>query len=224
MYVQENLTTTPYEVPGVSWELPVELAEKFKELGAFAKLVLDADRTRIVDIVEDCVKRAEAEAAAALEEQEDAALAERRRVQTQNAMLEEQGVKVLSRALFRQAAPTMTTDEVIQCRALAAEWAPGAYQVGDVRCVDGTPFRCVQAHDSSANPDWNPEQARALWAPYHGTEPETALPWTAPTGAHDIYKTGECMIWTDGRTLRAKRDTSFGPDENSAAWEEIDDE
>lgn len=221
MFVQENLTTTPHEVPGVSWELPAELARKFYQYGAFAKLVLDSDRTHIVDIVEDCAKRAEVEAAAALEEQEKAALAERRRVQAQNGMLEEQGVKALARALFRQAAPTMTADEVIQCRALAGEWKPGAYQVGDVRCLDGTPFRCAQAHDSSENPDWSPGQAPALWVPYHGAGPETALPWTAPTGAHDLYKQGECMVWTDGRTMRAARDTNFSPEEAPGDWEEV---
>ena len=39
---------------------------------------------------------------------------------------------------------------------MARPWAPGAYAVGDVRVDGGIPYRCVQAHDSSANPAWTP--------------------------------------------------------------------
>lgn len=221
MFIQENLTTTPYEVPGVSWELPEGLAGKFYSLGAFAKLVLDAERSRIVDVVEDCAKRAEVEASAALEAAEQAEWQAAREKQMKAAALEAQGVSTIARVLFRSAAPSMRADDVIQCRALAAEWEPGSYQAGDVRCVDGVPFRCVQAHDSAGQIVWEPGQAPALWAAYHGTMPQTALPWAAPTGAHDLYRAGECMVWTDGRTLRAVEDTGFSPEEYPTAWEEI---
>lgn len=221
MYVQENLTTTPHEVPGVSWELPDSLTGKFWSLGAFAKLVLDENRTRITDIVEDTEKRKAAEAEAAREEAEDAEIKAKQKKLASAAALEEQGIKTMARVMFRNAAPQMAADDVIACRSLAEDWMPGIYSAGDVRCVDGVPYRCVQGHDSTVNPDWNPSKAPALWAAYHGTGRETALPWAQPTGAHDIYQTGECMVWTDGRVLRAVQDTSFSPDDYPTSWEDI---
>ncbi len=221
MFVQENLTTTPHEVPGVSWELPEALAGKFRELGAFAKLALDENRTRITDIVEDTEKRAAVEAESAREEAEKAEIKEKREKRAKALALEEQGIKTMARVMFRSAAPRMVADDVIACRALAAEWKPGSYAVGDVRNADGVPFRCVQAHDSTGSPDWSPVKAPALWAAYHGRGPETALPWVQPSGAHDLYQAGECMVWTDGRVLRAVQATSYSPGESPGAWEEV---
>lgn len=221
MFVQENLTTTPYEVPGVSWELPAELETKFYQFGAFAKLVLDEGRSRVVDVVEDCAKRAEAEAAAKIDAAEQAERLALRAEKARKAALEAQGVSTLARVMFRSAAPSMRADEVIQCRALAEEWTPGVYQAGDVRGADGVPFRCVQAHDSRGQDGWGPGQAPALWAAFHGTTKAAALPWVAPTGAHDLYRAGECMVWTDGRTLRAVEDTSFSPEDAPDKWEEV---
>ena len=100
-------------------------------------------------------------------------------------------------------------------------WKPGAYAVGDVRVYGGVPYRCVQAHDSSANPGWTPDATPALWMQYHGTSPETARPWVAPAGAHDMYRAGEYMIWADGFTYRCKQDTNFSPVEYAQAWEAV---
>ena len=120
---------------------------------------------------------------------------------------------------------------------MARPWTPGAYAVGDVRvyggipyrCVQahdssanpGVPYRCVQAHDSSANPGWTPDATPALWIQYHGTTPETARPWVAPAGAHDIYRAGEYMIWTDGQMYKCLQDTNFSPTEYAQAWEAV---
>lgn len=41
----------------------------------------------------------------------------------------------------------------------------------------------------------------------------------APTGAHDMYKSGEYMIWTDDTTRKCIQDTNFSPDEYPQAWE-----
>lgn len=221
MYVQENLTTTPHEVLGISWKLPEELAEKFWSLGAFAKLVLDENRTCITDIIEDIEKREKAEAEAAQEEAEEVEIKEKREKLVKAAILEEQGVKTLARVLFRNVAPQMSANEVITCRALATEWEPGNYAVGDVRNFNNIPFRCVQEHDSAENPNWNPFEAPALWASYHGTTSETALPWVQPTGMHDMYKKGEYMIWMNDTLYRAVQDTNFSPEEFPNAWEEV---
>ena len=48
-----------------------------------------------------------------------------------------------------------------------------------------------------------------------------ALPWEAPTGTHDMYKTGEYMIWTDGTVKKCAQDTNFSPTEYPQAWEDL---
>lgn len=74
MYIQENLTTTSREVPGISWELSTEMLAKYRKYKAFSKLVLNEDRTAIVDIVEDTERKAAHEAAMAAEQPTDAEL------------------------------------------------------------------------------------------------------------------------------------------------------
>lgn len=98
-------------------------------------------------------------------------------------------------------------------------WKPGVYAVNDVRQHDGIPYRCAQAHDSTDNVSWTPDTVPALWMQYHGTTSETARPWVAPTGAHDMYRAGEYMIWTDGAVYRCVEDTTFTPWAYPAAWE-----
>ena len=86
---------------------------------------------------------------------------------------------------------------------------------------EGIPYKCVQAHDSTGNSSWNPADTPALWMQYHGTSAETARPWIAPTGAHDAYKAGEYMIWTDGATYRCLSNTTYSPGDYAAAWEVV---
>lgn len=100
-------------------------------------------------------------------------------------------------------------------------WKPGAYAIGDVRSEDGIPYKCVQAHDSTANESWKPSIAASLWMQYHGTTPDTARAWVAPTGAHDMYLVGEYMIWTDGTVYLCKQNTIYSPDVYATAWEAV---
>ena len=108
----------------------------------------------------------------------------------------------------------------IACKDFFPPWAPGAYSVGDIRTnpETGCPAECILAHDSTVNTDWTITTA-TLWKPYHSRKKAYALPWQHSAGAHDIYKTGEFMIWTDCRIYRCKSDTQFSPAEYSAAWE-----
>ena len=48
--------------------------------------------------------------------------------------------------------------------------------------------------------------------------PAEALP--VQTGAHDMYKAGEYMIWTDGTVKKCVQDTNFSPEEYPQAWED----
>ena len=101
-------------------------------------------------------------------------------------------------------------------------WKEGAYTVGDVRMYDSDPYKCVQGHDSTGTPGWNPKDAPALWMQYHGTTKETARPFVHPTGAHDMYLKGEYAIFDGGAIKRANQDTSFGPDEYAQAWDDVE--
>ena len=47
-----------------------------------------------------------------------------------------------------------------------------------------------------------------------------ALCQMAVHGAHDMYKAGEYMIWTDGTVKHCLENTSFSPDEYPDTWED----
>lgn len=100
-------------------------------------------------------------------------------------------------------------------------WAMGTYGIGDVRMYEGNPYKCVQAHDSTGNPGWNPAATPALWMQYHGTSPETARPWVAPAGAHDMYLAGEYMVFTDEVMYLCVSDTVYDPVAYAQAWEAV---
>lgn len=108
----------------------------------------------------------------------------------------------------------------IACMAFFEPWTKGAYSVGDVRTdpATGYPYECILAHDSTTNPDWN-ISVRTLWKPYHSRKKEYALPWEQPTGAHDLYKAGEFMIWADYEIYKCLADTNFSPADYAGAWE-----
>ena len=106
-----------------------------------------------------------------------------------------------------------------EAAAIVRAWTPGAYCAGEVRAFEGIPYRCVQAHDSADNLNWTPGAAPALWMQYHGTTPETARAWIPPAGAHDAYRAGEYMVWTDGAVYRCLADTAYSPPEHADAWE-----
>lgn len=97
-------------------------------------------------------------------------------------------------------------------------WKPDVYKVGDIRIdSNGCPKECMIAHDSTVNTSWTIDVA-SLWKPYHSRMKEYALPYVAPTGAHDIYKVGEYAVWTDGKVYKCITDTNFNPAEHSQAW------
>ena len=108
----------------------------------------------------------------------------------------------------------------IQCMALFEPWTKGNYEVGDVRTdpKTGYPYECITQHDSVSNPDWTIDN-RTLWKPWHSRSIEYALPYEAPTGAHDMYKVGEYMIYTDKSIYKCIQDTNFSPTDYPQAWE-----
>lgn len=112
----------------------------------------------------------------------------------------------------------------IQCMALFPTYVQDKqHEVGEVAThpETGYPYECMTAYDGTVQQDWTIDN-RTLWKPWHSRKAEYALPWEAPTGAHDMYKAGEYMIWTDGTVKKCIQDTNFSPDDWPQAWEDAE--
>ena len=111
----------------------------------------------------------------------------------------------------------------IQCMALFPVYVQNKqHDSGEISThpETGYPYECMTAYDGSVQQGWTIDN-RTLWKPWHSRKKEYALPWEAPTGAHDMYKAGEYMIWTDNKVYLCKQDTNFSPVEYAQAWEEV---
>lgn len=111
----------------------------------------------------------------------------------------------------------------IQCMALYPVYEQNKYhEAGEVALHPDTgyPKECMTAYDGTVQQGWTIDTA-TLWKPWHSRKAEYALPWEAPTGAHDMYKAGEYMIWTDNKVYMCKQDTNFSPAEYPQAWEKV---
>lgn len=112
----------------------------------------------------------------------------------------------------------------IQCMALFPVYEQNKqHTVGEVALHPDTgyPYECMTAYDGAVQQDWTIDN-RTLWKPWHSRKAEYALPWEQPTGAHDMYKAGEYMIWTDGTVKKCIQDTNFSPDDWPQAWEDAE--
>lgn len=143
-------------------------------------------------------------------------------------MLNAETMRAIGKLIAKQARekamnPEIQSNEVIDLGPLLIEWSQGTiqkpitYKVGDVRYYNGMPWKCVQSHTHHGQPNWQPGKV-SMWAPYHGTDAQHALPWAKPTGAHDMYQIGQFMIWTDGEIYECIQATNFSPEEYSQAW------
>lgn len=131
------------------------------------------------------------------------------------------GVLALGRALLcDKLAGSEDKTLAIACMAFFEPWRPGIYIAGDVRTnpETGYPRECILTHDGTVNPNWN-IMTPSLWRPFHSRSAEYALPWERPTGAHDMYKDGEYMVWEDGNIYKCVTQTNFSPAEHAASWE-----
>ena len=129
--------------------------------------------------------------------------------------------EIQTQAVLAQIARSEDKTLGIKCMALFPVYVQNKYHdVGEVALhpETGYPRECILAYDGTVQQDWTIDTA-TLWKSWHSGKPEYALPWEAPTGAHDMYKEGEYMIWTDGTVKKCVQDTNFSPDEYSQAWE-----
>ena len=143
-------------------------------------------------------------------------------------MLDTKTMRAIGNLIARQARIIVTqlqtsANEVIDYVPLLEPWESGTsespmdYAVGDVRIYNNQPWKCVQAHTHRGEQGWYPGKV-SMWAPYHATDVAHALPWTQPTGAHDMYQIEQFMIWTDGEIYECIQATNFSPEEYPQAW------
>lgn len=120
----------------------------------------------------------------------------------------------------------LTNNEIINFIPMLTSWQQGKYNIGDIVKYNNYAYRCVQAHDSTDNASWNPIQAQSLWANYHATDDKHALYYIQPSGAHDAYMKGECVIWnhSDGYIRYYKSivdNLIYDPETYPQGWKEI---
>lgn len=130
---------------------------------------------------------------------------------------------VFLRSMFSAQVETMDDDAVIQCSGLVNEWAPGNHKIGEIYNTADQTWECYQAYDNDVYPDIKPNDPSwyTFNRPLHGKSAETARPWVTPMGAHDMYHTGEYMVYSDQKIYKCLSDTNFSPDDNAQAWEVI---
>ena len=130
--------------------------------------------------------------------------------------------EIQTQAVLAQIAESEDKTLGIQCMALFPTYVQNKqHEVGEVAThpETGYPKECILAYDGTVQQDWTIDN-RTLWKPWHSRKKEYALPWEQPTGAHDMYKAGEYMIWTDGSIKKCVQDTNFSPTEYAQAWED----
>lgn len=128
------------------------------------------------------------------------------------------------RAAIVAARDAVTEDNTrLVIRVLYPDWTAGAHAAGEIYNAGDQTWECYAAYDNAEYPGIRP--GNAAWGtfnrPLHGTSMETARPFAQPTGAHDMYKAGEYMIWTDGKTYCCTADTAYSPADYAAAWEAV---
>lgn len=150
---------------------------------------------------------------------------------TETELLTMLNLNAASVTLARKQAKTLEDDdEKLEVFVLYDDWEPGSYGVGNIYNTHSgsglgseweQTWECFQAYDNATYPDIAPGQS--AWytfnRPLHGKTPETARPFVPVQGAHDMYRSGEYMIFTDGKTYHCLQDTAYSPTDYAAAWE-----
>lgn len=135
----------------------------------------------------------------------------------------ERACEILKSAVYlskKNAALISDDEERIKVSVLYPDWEAGKHEAGEIYNADGQTWECFQSYDNTVYPDITPDNS--AWftfnRPLHGKSPETARPFVKPMGAHDMYKSGEFMIWTDGAVYECVADTVYTPEEYAPAW------
>ena len=140
-------------------------------------------------------------------------------------MNKKQAMEQFRRALQMFAA-SLDDDRAMEVATIYDPWCEGkAYCAGDyvtygVNSVgDPQLYRVVQEHTSQA--DWTPDVTPSLYDAI-GLDERGYPVWSAPTGAHDAYNTGDIVDY-NGTLYKSLMDgNTYSPDAYPAGWEIVE--
>lgn len=116
------------------------------------------------------------------------------------------------RALIEKAAASLSDEDALGGVELFQAWAADTSYALDVRVRYGDKlYKCVQTHTSQA--DWTPDKTPALWTEV--AKPGEIPVWKQPTGAQDVYNTGDRVWYPERNTTMYESiidNNSWAPD------------
>lgn len=109
---------------------------------------------------------------------------------------------------LREQAPKLTNTEAIAQESFIPEWRAGIQVLNALvkRSNIDQVYRVLQAHDSTATPEWTPETQPALFSVCHTTDPNKAKPWVDAQGTSGMYYKNECYKDANGIVFRQTYD------------------
>lgn len=131
---------------------------------------------------------------------------------------------------FRRAlqmfAASLDDDRALEVATIYDAWcADKAYTTGEYVTYGtnsvGDPqlYKVITAHTSQA--DWTPDVATSLFDAI-GLDDSGYPVWSAPTGAHDAYNTGDIVNY-NGTLYQSTMDgNTYSPEEYPAGWTEVE--
>ena len=125
------------------------------------------------------------------------------------------------RKCLQMFASSLNEEKAMEIAAVFDKWEVGKkYHVGDYLTYGENPvgdpqlYKVVSIHTSQA--DWTPDTVPALYTPI-GLD-ENGIPvWSAPTGAHDAYNTGDIVNY-NGTIYKSMIDGNTTIPESGMYW------
>lgn len=116
------------------------------------------------------------------------------------------------RALIEKAAVSLSDEDALGGVELFPAWAADTSYALNVRVRYGDKlYKCVQAHTSQIG--WEPPNVPALWTEV--AKPGEIPVWKQPTGAQDVYNTGDRVWYPERNTTMYESiidNNSWAPD------------
>lgn len=93
--------------------------------------------------------------------------------------------------------------------------------VGKPYKYNGQVYKLWQQHDSTNQPNWNPESAVSLWDICHTTNPHKAKEYTAPQGSRGLWQVDECCTQNGHVWKNLFADNAYDPATLPDRWEDL---
>jgi hypothetical protein len=123
-------------------------------------------------------------------------------------------------------AASLTDEQAMEVATVYDSWKVGkTYDVGEFVTYGensvGDPqlYKVAQAHTSQA--DWTPDVTASLFVPI-GLDDKGYPVWSAPTGAHDAYNTGDIVDYKGAIYKSLINGNTYSPEDYPAGWEKIE--